>query len=121
MENKTEPVPNGFGLLLAEQRKGKLMGDLSTELNKAVLAVREHGKKATLTLNITIEPFEQGCLRVSDKITSKLPTAKLPSNLFYATDDGVLTRDNPDQEELTLTPLPSATAVPTGVKQSAQG
>lgn len=95
-------LDNSFELQLRYVRKGAALTELSTQLQAAVLAVRSLNQKAVLTLKLNIEPFGDGTFAITDDISTKLPTPKKGHTLFYATDDGRLVRDNPEQTEMKL-------------------
>lgn len=95
-------LDNSFEHQLRHIRKGAALTELSQELQKGVLAVRSLNKKATLTLTLNIEPFGDGTFAITDDIKVKLPVPNKGHTLFYATDDGRLVRDNPEQTEMQL-------------------
>lgn len=100
-ENKTLPS-NGFLAVL--QRKETQVGTLSEAsglLGAAVKAASVTGKRATVTLTLTVEP-KQGALHFATKLKSSLPVEPEPLCIFYADNDGNLHRDDPRQRELSL-------------------
>jgi len=104
----TQPLlDNSFELQLRHVRKGGCLTELSKELQTAVNAVRAFNKKASLTLKLNIEPFGDGTFAITDDITTKLPVPNKGHTLFYATDDGRLVRENPEQTEMKLIPTPN--------------
>jgi len=114
MKTETQtPLANSFEAVLRNQRKGALLSELSEVLQSAVLKVREHTREATVTLIIKIAPAndDASALSVVDEVKVKLPEKRKPNTLFYATDDGRLVRDDPNQKELELAvaPKPSET------------
>ncbi len=115
--NTTEekPIGNAFDALLRNQRKGLLAGDLSEALQKLTLACASVGKAGKLTLSITITPSGDA-MTVADDIKVKLPEANKSQSIFYATEDGRLVRDNPDQKTLDLKVIEPPKAVATAVQ-----
>lgn len=102
---------NTFSLTLNEQRKGELSAELSNEFRKLVEHVRGTGRAGSLTLKLTIRPTEGGdgsTVLLEDDVTVKLPKPKKMKSLFFSTDDGRLTRNDPNQAELPLKAVPAA-------------
>lgn len=103
MPSQPPLLDNSFELQLRHIRKGACLTELSKELQAAVMAVRALNKSATLTLKLKIEPFGDGTFAITEDIATKLPVPNKGHTLFYATDDGRLVRDNPEQQEMQLT------------------
>ena len=86
------------------QRKETQIGTLSEAsdlLADAVKAVGLTGKKATITLKLTVEP-KQGALHFGAKLSSTIPPEEEPLCIFYADAEGHLHRDDPRQKEFSL-------------------
>lgn len=96
-------IDNSFEIQLRQIRKGLCLTELSQQMQAAVLAVRSLNKEATLTLKLKISPFGDETFAVVDDITVKLPVANRGHTQFYATDDGRLVREDPNQIEMPLT------------------
>lgn len=109
----TPIIANSFESVLRLQRRGALLTELSEKLQQAVLAVREHTKEASVTLTFKIAPAnaDASALSVLDEVKVKLPEARKANTLFYATDDGRLVREDPNQSEMDLKIAPKPTAV----------
>lgn len=105
----TETPSNTFHAMLQHQRKGKLLAELSEQLQQVTLAAREFGEPATLTLTIRVSPAngDASAMAVADEIKTKLPQPKKPTSLFFVTDEGALVRNNPNQSEMNLTAVAS--------------
>lgn len=97
---------NSFEGQLRHVRKGACLTELSAKLQEAVTVVRSLNRPGTLTLKLTITPFNEGAFAVTDEVTTKLPMPKKGHTLFYATDEGVLVREDPNQQEMKLTIAP---------------
>ena len=90
---------------LRELRAGMTLEDLSGEMAKVVQAVRETGKKGSLTLTLTVKPPRKGgavYLTVEDEITAKVPTLDHSDTVFFFGPNGALTRSDPSQQDLPL-------------------
>ena len=88
-----------FADWVREQRKGNTHEDLSKALNDLVTAVHAHGKAGRLTYTLTIEPHKEmpDVFVVKDEVKVKAPQAKRTASIFYATRDGNLQREDPNQ------------------------
>lgn len=95
---------NSFEAVLRNQRRGALLQELSEELQRLTASVREHGKGGSVTLVIKVSPAngDASAMSVIDEVRVKVPQAKRPNSLFYATDDGRLVREDPNQKEMVL-------------------
>lgn len=101
--NQIEPPSNSFLSTLAQVRKGKSAKELSEQMAEVVQAVMATGKKGELALKLIITPNKDGIsVNVEDAITIKLPKMDRAATLFYATDEGHLQRNDPNQIELEL-------------------
>jgi hypothetical protein len=109
MENTTQPpqelINNSFLRTLNNINAGQSVTDLSEELSKVVAAVKLTGKPGSLSYKITIKPASQRGimkLEIEDDIASKIPKAGRERVFFFASEDNLLTRDDPRQMNLSL-------------------
>ena len=86
---------------LREMRQGNMVDEASRRLNEVVAAVEEHQRPGEITIKLKIIP-KKGYIFVSDDITTKIPEADKASTLFYATPEGNLQRNDPNQIDLGL-------------------
>lgn len=88
-----------FADILRDIRGGQVSDQAAVSIQELVAAVREHGKKGTLTLQITVEPMKnnEAALAVSGEVTLKAPKAAPKAAIFFADNDGNLLRDDPRQ------------------------
>lgn len=87
--------------LLNDIGRGKLSRELTEALHELNKACLETGKKGQLQLRLTIEPDKdspRALFRVSTDIQVKAPKLGVRPSLFYVTDDGNLSRSDPNQE-----------------------
>lgn len=91
-----------FAAILTDIRAGQVADDAAQAMQDLVAAVREHGKKGTLTLQIIVEPMKgnEDALAVSGDVVLKAPKAAPKAAIFFADDDGNLLRDDPKQISL---------------------
>lgn len=103
-DEKKELPPNGFmAVLQRKEVNDGFLTDASEELSKAALAVARTGKKATVTVALTLEPQKGGAISVSATVNAKVPETRQDSlTIFFVDDEGGLHRDNPRQRELPL-------------------
>lgn len=94
-EQETEPTP--FSLFIAQHAKGRTHIELSQALRDLVLAVEETGKAGSLTFKLTVKKLTDNTFEFIDSITVKAPVGERPKAIWFATDDGELTRDDPHQ------------------------
>lgn len=88
-----------FADFLREQSAGKTHDDLTTGLAEVVAAVKDTGKKGTITLTITVAPLDKNgnALTVTDSIKKAVPQHDRRKSIFYADNSGNLTKDDPMQ------------------------
>ena len=93
---------------IAAMNDGEVINDIDDALRQATNAAFLTKKAAKVKIVLTIEPAGEGVggtplYRVVDDITCTLPKKKRnKTSVFFADDDGNLTRRNPRQEEMQL-------------------
>lgn len=105
--NDTEGTVRPFASVLQEIHGGAAHDDLSTAFRDLILAVEDTGKGGKLTFVLDVKPLKQGdgVLVLTPAHSVKLPQHDRKSALFYATKDGNVTKENPNQlafENLTV-------------------
>lgn len=98
-----EPVVRPFADFLREQDRGRTHDALSQQLHDLIAAVQETGKGGSIVLKIDVKPVTgtQGrTLTVTDQVTAKIPHPDRKS-IFFVTDDGNLSRNDPQQPVIT--------------------
>lgn len=99
-----EQVVRPFASFLREQSGGQLHDELSSKLHELIEAIRETGKAGSISLKIDIKPIagtDGRTLTVTDTVAAKLPKTERPKSIFFATDDGNLSRTDPRQPVIT--------------------
>ena len=79
---------------------GGTLEELKTTLHDVVKQVRERGGKGSVTLKLIVEKKGRNRLDITDTIACSIPRRPSEPSTFFATDDGRLTRDNPEQYRL---------------------
>jgi hypothetical protein len=97
-----DPLGNSFGLLMSQFRNGGSGAELSEKLQELTRAVQQTGKTGSLTYKIIVKPMTGGAFVVTDQIAAKIPEAPRDAAVFYATEQGVLQREDPNQRKLDL-------------------
>jgi hypothetical protein len=72
------------------------LDDAMTAVAKAVMGLRAKGE---VTVKLTMKPAGDA-MELACKITSKIPKPDLKPATFFVTEDGALTREDPNQPEL---------------------
>ena len=90
--------------VLISMRSGRVAMECSEKLAAVVQAVRKTGKKGRLSLVIDINPSrisnDDGQVKeveVTHKVVTVEPENSAGTTIFYATKEGALTREDPDQ------------------------
>lgn len=95
-----------FVHLLMEMRNGGVASDCNRKFNELLEAVVQTGAKGELSLKISVKPsrFGPGGLVIEveteHQCVARKPELKVGRSLFFVTQDGRLTRDDPNQEEM---------------------
>ena len=92
-----KPITQTLGLL-----HGGLFLDRTSELFAGVVrGVEETGKPGKLTITLDVKKVN-AAVCVLAKVTDRVPEATPDADLFYATVEGNLSLDNPNQRKLDL-------------------
>jgi hypothetical protein len=83
-------------------RRGATRAELDEELTNLVNRCRETGKVGELTLKIKVRPEDDQVVQLEDHVATKLPEFPRSKSMYFVTGDGVLTRQDPRQEEIPL-------------------
>jgi hypothetical protein len=92
--------------VLLDMRNGAVAADVNSKFDALVEAVLDTGGKGKLTVELIIEPSKKGMggvvLEVSASHTCKLskPELAIGSSVFFVSEQGKLTRDDPAQERM---------------------
>lgn len=89
-----------FSDFLPTIRAGRTDSELADALRDLTRQCLETQKAGSLTLTIKLKPNGGSGLFVDAKLVAKAPEATQESTLFYATEDGDLTRRDPRQPTL---------------------
>lgn len=106
MSSETPPVDEAeatrFSDFLEEHNSGKSDNIASDALRRLVEAVRETGKKGSVTVKVDVAPLKdaEGMVTVTVNVAEKLPITPPRPAIFFTDDDGNLSRRDPSQRTL---------------------
>jgi len=103
-----------FANTVSRLNRGHTIAQLDDALQSLTQQVRSTNKQGTLTFTLTLKPVDAdgSVVEVHDKIKVSAPEPTRKGSIFYTTDDGTLSRTNPDQAELPLSSIDGTKADP---------
>jgi hypothetical protein len=111
MKNQETPIAepsNAFPQLLSELDHGFAQDECSRQLTDLVRAVQEVSKPGELVVKLKITPAGAGKLMtITYDVTSKKPKEDKDATLLFATENGQLQRENPEQKTFNLRSVPT--------------
>lgn len=94
-----QPASNAFlSVLQQKERSNGLLSEASRILCEAAAAAQRTQKKATVTMQISIEPKMQA-LNMRADLKANIPPDEQPLCIFYVDQSGELSRNDPTQTE----------------------
>lgn len=81
-------------------RRGELIADADRKLVELIAAVKATGGKGTLTIKLPFSMNKAGQIEIQPAVEVKKPAPALGTGIYFATDDGALTRRDPNQMDL---------------------
>jgi hypothetical protein len=85
-----------FAELITDFGHGAVNRSLTDSMRAVVAACVDTGRKGSLTIKIDVKP-EGKTVGLSVNVKSNKPEHALPGEIFYGTEDGGLTREDPKQ------------------------
>jgi hypothetical protein len=87
-----------------ELRRGNFLEECADSLQEVIAAVEETNKGGKLVIEISVQPASkgQGAVKVSDRITCKLPQLPAGETIMFVTSDNNLVANDPRQSSLEL-------------------
>jgi len=96
---------------LAGHLAGRTAEEISAEFHGLLDAVREHGKKGSMTITFVVEPpangVESAPLPIGVESAVKPPKATAPKALYFLDGDGNPVRDDPRQMAIPFQTAPT--------------
>lgn len=108
--------------ILPELENGELVKAISAAMQEMHVAVEEYQKKGTITLTLSYQPGQgaHNAIAIMANLKSKKPEAGRRATVMFTDDEGILTRNDPNQMELQGISIvrsnPTAAAAPTPVQ-----
>lgn len=91
----TQPIT--FIGFLQSNRRGEIPAEADAAMTDILTALREHGGKAKLTLTLNYSFTKAGQIEIKPDLKIEKPRRAMSSGLYFADDDGNLTRTDPNQ------------------------
>lgn len=98
---------------LAGHLNGRTIEQLSDEFHQLLDAVREHGKKGSMSITLVVDPPANGVdnapLPIGVESAVKAPKPNSPKSLYFLDADGNPVRDDPRQLSIEFQTTPRTT------------
>lgn len=91
--------PITFIGFLQSNRRGEIPAEADAAMTDILAALREHGGKAKLTLTMNFSFTKSGQIEIKPDLKIEKPRRAMSSGLYFADDDGNLTRTDPNQQD----------------------
>lgn len=86
--------------LIQSFRRGELLRVGDAELAKVMEAMTETGGDGCITIKIPLKFNKAGQVEVTPSITSKIPQRAMGTGIYFADDEGHLSRRDPNQLDI---------------------
>lgn len=86
--------------LIASFRRGTLVARADAELEKVISAMHETGGDGKLTITLPFKLNKSGQIECKPKVEAKIPTADVGTGVYFASEDGALSRRDPMQMDI---------------------
>ncbi len=86
--------------LIQSFRRGELLAEGDKKLAELVEAMRSVGAGGDLTIKLRFKMNKAGQFECTPEVTMKKPARALGVGIFFANDDGQLTRRDPNQMDI---------------------
>lgn len=86
--------------LMQNFRRGELLHQCDQMLTDLMEAVAETGSTGSMSLKMDFKPNKAGQLEVTIKPTTKKPVRDIGKGIYFTTEDGRLTRRDPNQMDI---------------------
>ena len=81
-------------------RRGELISEADDQFGELMEAVKRTGGKGDLTIKLPFKVNEAGQIECVPTVSCKKPRKPLGTGIYYVTDEGRLTRQDPTQDDL---------------------
>lgn len=80
-------------------RRGELLHEADAALTELISAIKETGGNGALVIKLPFKVNKAGQLECDPMVEAKRPRRPMGTGIYYATEDGQLTRRDPDQAD----------------------
>lgn len=98
--NVPKPEELNFLEFLQTFRRGELLAEADDLLQQLISAIHTTGGNGTLTVKLPFKMNKAGQIECQPAVEAKKPRRQIGTGIYYATDDGALTRRDPNQPDL---------------------
>lgn len=81
-------------------RRGELLSEGDDKLKELIAAIRMTGTKGSMTIELPFAINKAGQLECQPAVKIKKPVRSMGTGIYYMTDDGELTRRDPNQLDM---------------------
>lgn len=81
-------------------RRGSLIAQLDAMLSEVLTAMNDTGGDGAITLTLPLKRNKGGQIECTPRLKAERPRAALGTGIYYATEDGRLTRSDPGQLDM---------------------
>jgi hypothetical protein len=108
MSDSQKDEPQQFATVLLGHAKGRAHDEASEKLAECIQAVKDTGKPATITVELTIKPVDKipNAYKIIDKVKASVPVDPRAS-MWFADENNGLHRNDPNQRSLYDEPVPA--------------
>lgn len=101
---RDRPMPKdqsiNFLEFLQSFRRGELLRHADEELARIVAAMKDTGGDGKLTIELPLKFNKAMQIEINPKLTPKIPQRPIGTGIYFADDDGRLTRRDPNQYDI---------------------
>ena len=90
----------GFLAFLQGFRRGELLSQGDEQLEAVIAAIAETGGDGELTIKLPFKLNKAGQIECTPKISAKIPQRPMGTGIFFADDEGRLSRRDPRQMDI---------------------
>lgn len=116
-----EKQVTNFSQQIAYINKGSLDAEASEGIARVVKAVRETGKKGSITITLAVSMLntrDENAMKITPSIKLSIPELDKAETIMFSTHDGDLLRDDPDQIQMDLRVVNTAHPAPIKLQQN---
>lgn len=81
-------------------RRGELLRQGDQELSKVIEAMKDTGGDGEITIKLPFKLNKAGQIECTPKMTAKVPQRPMGTGIYFADDEGRLTRRDPNQFDI---------------------